>query len=155
MRDLLIVANDVKTHILPLVLNDFSKTMATFYGVGGNISLTSHPFKAAKTGQPPTQFDGATFSGSIFLGFTYTLVIMGFALELIYDRQVKERNFGNPFVIKYLFFGLIQVQAKNQLRVNGLSYYMYYGSFLAPMMVVVMVFYTCLLVLAQVFIKYF
>ena len=78
--------------------------MATFYGVGGNISLTSHPFKAAKTGQPPTQFDGAAFSGSIFLGFTYTLVIMGFAMELIYDRQVKERHLGNPFVMKCLFF---------------------------------------------------
>ena len=79
---------------------------------------------------------------------------MGFAMELIYDRQVKERHFGNPLVMKCLgFFGRIQVQAKNQLRVNGLSYYMYYGSFLAPMMVVVMVFYTCLLVLAQVFSK--
>ena len=100
VRDLLIVANDIKSHILPLALNDFSKTMATFYGVGGNISLTSHPFKAAKTGQPPTQFDGAAFSGSIFLGFTYTLVIMGFAMELIYDRQVKERSIGNPFVMK-------------------------------------------------------
>ena len=151
VRDLLIVANDIKSHILPLALNDFSKTMATFYGVGGNISLTSHPFKAAKTGQPPTQF-GATIGGFILLGYTYTLVIMGFTTDLIYDRQVKERNFStNPFVMKCLFFGLIQVQAKNQLRVNGLSYYMYYGSFLAPMMVVVMVFYTCLLVLAQVF----
>ena len=45
---------------------------------------------------------------------------------------------------------LFQVQAKNQLRVNGLGYYMYYGSFLIPMLAVVMIFYTCLLVLAQV-----
>ena len=83
-----IVANDVKSHILPLALNDLSKTMASFYGLNSSISLTSQPFKKSGTGEP-AQFDGAAFSGSIFFGFTYTLIIMGFALELIYDREVR------------------------------------------------------------------
>ena len=33
-------------------------------------------------------FDGGAFSGSIFIGFTYVISACGFALELIYDREV-------------------------------------------------------------------
>ena len=33
-------------------------------------------------------FDGGAFSGSIFIGFTYVIMACGFALELIYDREV-------------------------------------------------------------------
>ena len=55
----------------------------------------------------------------MFVGFTYCLIPIGMALELIEDREIR---------------------ARNQLRVNGLSFGIYYGSFffvLGSMMLVV------------------
>ena len=49
-----------------------------------------------------------TFGACLLIGMSYALAPLGMALELIYDRSV----------------GL-----KNQLRVNGLSTWLYYGSF--------------------------
>ena len=43
-----------------------------------------------------------------------------------------------------------QVKAKNQLRVNGLGYYMYFGSFYAVLLIQLAVLYVAILVISQV-----
>ena len=77
--------DDRYSHVLPVALNDLSNTMASFLGLNDTIQLTSQPFKT--TDQPPA-FDPLLFTGAIFLGFTYVIMVMGFALELISDREV-------------------------------------------------------------------
>ena len=103
--------------------------MATFLHLAADdsrINITSQPFK---TQSPSPQFDGLLFGGSTFIGFTYVIMVMGFALELIYDREIR---------------------AKNQLRVNGLGFYLYFGSFYTVLGVMMFILCGALLILAQV-----
>ena len=83
--NLTLIVDDRYSHVLPVALNDLSNTMASFLGLNDTIQLTSQPFKT--TDQPPA-FDPLLFTGAIFLGFTYVIMVMGFALELISDREV-------------------------------------------------------------------
>ena len=87
-----VVADDQKTHVLPLALNDLSNAVASTLGLG-SIHLTSQPFK---TQSPPAGFDGLSFAGSIFLGFTYVIMVMGLAMELIADREVSVKMMHFP-----------------------------------------------------------
>ena len=52
----------------------------------GNISVTSQLMRYV---EPPASFDGATFGGGIMVGMTYVFIPIGFALELIEDREVE------------------------------------------------------------------
>ena len=92
-------------HSLPVIVNSFSNALARSYNLDTDISVSSQPLR--KTTIQPA-FDGGAFSGNMFVGITYVFIPCGFALELIYDRQIR---------------------ARNQLRVNGLSFAMYFTSF--------------------------
>ena len=48
--------------------------------------LTSQPFRLT---QPPQSFDGRSFGGGMLVGLTYIFIPIGFALELIEDREVN------------------------------------------------------------------
>ena len=37
-------------------------------------------------------FDSGSFTGGIFLGFTYVFMPIGMALELIEDREIRAKN---------------------------------------------------------------
>ena len=55
------------------------------------------------------------------------------------------------FINKFLnVFLALQVKAKNQLRVNGLGYYMYFGSFYAVLLIQLIILYVAILVISQV-----
>ena len=92
-------------HSLPVIVNSFSNAVAKSYNLDTSISTSSQPLR--KTTIQPA-FDGGAFSGNMFVGITYVFIPCGFALELIYDRQIR---------------------ARNQLRVNGLSFAMYFTTF--------------------------
>ena len=64
-------------------------TKASSFGLNQTIDTTSQPFQ---TTEKEPGFDGGSFSGSIFIGFTYVIMVCGFALELIYDREVCTHN---------------------------------------------------------------
>ena len=83
-----VVVDDRKTHVLPLALSDLSNAVASTLSLG-SIHLTSQPFK---TQSIPGGFDGLSFAGSIFLGFTYVIMVMGLAMELIADREVSDKH---------------------------------------------------------------
>lgn len=95
--------NDTAQHSIPILVNAMSNAYSMLYDIG-NITVSSHPFKLTEI---PQEFDGGAFSGNLFIGLTYAFIPCGFALELIYDRQIR---------------------AKNQLRVNGLTFPLYFGS---------------------------
>jgi len=95
--------NDTAQHSIPILINAMSNAYAMLYNIG-NISVSTQPFRLTEI---PVSFDGGAFGGNLLIGITYVFIPCGFALELIYDRQIR---------------------AKNQLRVNGLTFPLYFGS---------------------------
>ncbi len=53
--------------------------------VSGPVSLISQPFRLT---QAPQSFDGRSFGGGMLVGLTYIFIPIGFAMELIEDREV-------------------------------------------------------------------
>ena len=47
--------------------------------------MRTQPFRLTEI---PVAFDGGAFGGNLLIGITYVFIPCGFALELIYDRQV-------------------------------------------------------------------
>jgi hypothetical protein len=54
--------------------------------VSGPVSLISQPFRLT---QAPQSFDGRSFGGGMLVGLTYIFIPIGFAMELIEDREVR------------------------------------------------------------------
>ncbi|XP_023324416.1 ATP-binding cassette sub-family A member 9 [Eurytemora carolleeae] len=120
------IFNDTAQHAFPVIINSLSSAYASQYGAG-DINLTSQPFRLSSL---PAGFDGGSFGGSLLVGMTYIFVPIGFAMELIDDRECH---------------------VKNQLRVNGLSFIMYYGSFYTVFAGMLITLLCCLLGLVAIF----
>nr|QST14978.1 ABCA5 protein [Diaphanosoma celebensis] len=117
--------NDTLLHMPPIVVNAITNTLLRRSGRAENVSLSVHPLPYVN---PPGGFDPGQFSSAMFIGMLFVLAPSALACEIVLDREVH---------------------AKNLLRVNGLSFGMYFGSFfivLGSMMVT-----TCLLIVALIF----
>lgn len=125
--NLTLIVDERFSHVLPMALNDLSNSMAGIVGLDEKIRLTSQPFKSQN---PTPGFDGLQFTGAMFLGFTYVIMIIGLSLELIQDREIR---------------------AKNQLRVNGLGFYLYFASFYSVLLPMMFILCFALMILAQAF----
>lgn len=103
--NLTIVYNDTMQHSLPILLNVL---LNTYYRLvsGRNdirpIEVKTHPFQ--QTSQPQ-EFNIGVASSALFIGMDFVLLPITLAVDMVYDREIK---------------------AKNQLRVNGLSFPMYF-----------------------------
>ncbi|XP_035731949.1 ABC transporter A family member 1-like isoform X2 [Vespa mandarinia] len=103
--NLTIVYNDTMQHSLPILLNVL---LNTYYRlVAGRddvqqIEIKTHPFQ--QTSQPQ-EFNIGVASSALFIGMDFVLLPITLAVDMVYDREIK---------------------AKNQLRVNGLSFPMYF-----------------------------
>ncbi|XP_015178211.1 PREDICTED: ABC transporter A family member 1-like isoform X2 [Polistes dominula] len=105
---LTIVYNDTMQHSLPILLNVL---LNTYYRlVAGRddvtpIEVKTHPFQ--QTSQPQ-EFNVGIASSALLIGMDFVLLPITLAVDMVYDREIK---------------------AKNQLRVNGLSFPMYFLSY--------------------------
>ncbi|KAI4494625.1 hypothetical protein M0804_000826 [Polistes exclamans] len=106
--NLTIVYNDTMQHSLPILVNVL---LNTYYRlVAGKddvppIEVKTHPFQ--QTSQPQ-EFNVGIASSALFIGMDFVLLPITLAVDMVYDREIK---------------------AKNQLRVNGLSFPMYFLSY--------------------------
>ncbi|CAG2054714.1 unnamed protein product [Timema podura] len=101
------------------------------------IVVKTHPFQ--QTSQPE-EFNMGTFSSSLFIGMIFVLVPVSLAVDMVYDREEKPppvhpaeiRTSISPSSVVWLnTTGALanyatEIRAKNQLRVNGLSFFMYF-----------------------------
>ncbi|XP_065570568.1 ABC-type organic anion transporter ABCA8-like [Artemia franciscana] len=78
----------------------------------------------------PVQFNPGQFSSAIFIGMVFILTPTSLNIDLVQDRETR---------------------AKNQLRVNGLSFGIYFGSYFIVLGVMILFTYGCLLGLIQIF----
>ncbi|XP_043490128.1 ABC transporter A family member 1-like isoform X1 [Polistes fuscatus] len=106
--NLTIVYNDTMQHSLPILVNVLLNTYYRLV-VGKDdvppIEVKTHPFQ--QTSQPQ-EFNVGIASSALFIGMDFVLLPITLAVDMVYDREIK---------------------AKNQLRVNGLSFPMYFLSY--------------------------
>ncbi|XP_031848316.1 cholesterol transporter ABCA5 isoform X1 [Nomia melanderi] len=103
--DLTVAYNDTMQHSLPILINLLSNTYYRLVSGNDNvepIGVKTHPFQ--QTSQPQ-EFNIGTASSAVFIGMNFVLLPIILVVDMVYDREIK---------------------AKNQLRVNGLSFSMYF-----------------------------
>ncbi|XP_011146554.1 ABC transporter A family member 1 isoform X4 [Harpegnathos saltator] len=127
--NLTVIYNDTMQHSLPILLNILSNTYHRLVS-GKNeptpIEVKTHPFQ--QTSQPQ-EFKIGTASSALFIGMDFVLVPITLAVDMVYDREIK---------------------AKNQLRVNGLSFPMYFLSYF--IVLVGLMTFICMCILGIIFI---
>ncbi|XP_021921419.1 ATP-binding cassette sub-family A member 5-like [Zootermopsis nevadensis] len=125
------IYNDTAQHSLPIIINLLSNA---FYRMLMSkttleyepIVVKTHPFQ--QTSQPE-EFNMGTFSSAIFIGMIFVLVPVCLAVDMVYDREIK---------------------AKNQLRVNGLSFFMYFITYF--MVLAGLMLFICIALLTLIFV---
>ncbi|KAK9754118.1 ABC transporter [Popillia japonica] len=114
-----VIYNDTAQHSLPILINLINNALYRLLSLDDNwepIVVRTQPFQ--QTSQPEA-FNIGIFSTATFMGMIFVLVPVSLAVDMVYDREIK---------------------AKNQLRVNGLSFSMYFITYfivLAGLMVLI------------------
>ncbi|XP_072159520.1 cholesterol transporter ABCA5 [Bemisia tabaci] len=130
---LTLLYNDTAQHSLPSLLNSINNAvykMVTHKNLNDSIepiNARSFPFQATSK---PEGFNSGTTSSAIFLGMIFVLIPISLATDMVYDREIK---------------------AKNQLRVNGLSVTVYFGTYFIVLVGLLFIIFSALLVLIFVF----
>lgn len=87
------------------------------------ITVHSHPLMVTAQSQ---EFNLGTFSSALFIGMMFILIPVSLAIDMVYDREM---------------------QAKNQLRVNGLSLSLYFLAFFIVIFALMVLICGCLLIM--------
>ncbi|GAB1868912.1 ABC transporter domain-containing protein [Camponotus japonicus] len=126
--NLTVIYNDTMQHSLPILINILSNTYYRLFSDKNDptrIEVKTHPFQ--QTSQPQ-EFNIGTASCALFIGMDFVLLPITLAVDMVYDREIK---------------------AKNQLRVNGLSFPMYFLSYF--IVLVGLMSFICLCILGIIF----
>lgn len=99
----------------------------------------------------PGEFNVGICSSAIFMGMIFVLVPLSLAIDMVYDREViyLKRLPGPNHVSNFFFFS--QIKAKNQLRVNGLSFFMYFITYFIVLGGIMIIICSALLVIILLF----
>ncbi|XP_022180938.1 ATP-binding cassette sub-family A member 5-like isoform X1 [Myzus persicae] len=97
---LTIYYNDSFIHSLPIILNSITST-----SLGDQIDIKTEPFKME---YKQNEYSFSRCSSAFFLGIVFVLVPVSLSADLVYDREIK---------------------AKNQLRINGVTFMQYFSSY--------------------------
>ncbi|XP_058795656.1 cholesterol transporter ABCA5-like isoform X2 [Phymastichus coffea] len=122
-----VIYNDTMQHSLPLVLNVFTNAFRKTLAIDQTepIRVKTHPFQ--QTSQPQ-EFNIGIASTALFIGMDLVLVPITLAVDMVYDREIR---------------------AKNQLRVNGLSFTAYFLSYFVVL--IGLMAFICLCILGIIF----
>ncbi|XP_043578785.1 cholesterol transporter ABCA5-like isoform X1 [Bombus pyrosoma] len=126
--NLTVAYNDTMQHSLPILINLLSNTYYRLLSNENNlkpIEVKTHPFQ--QTSQPQG-FNIGTASTALFIGMNFVLLPITLVVDVVYDREIK---------------------AKNQLRVNGLSFSMYFLTYF--IVLVGLMSFICLCILGIIF----
>ena len=101
--DITIYVNFTALQSIPVAINTLTNMFAAAYGLNTTVKLTSQPMIAAVD----AGYDYAAFAGVMFIGFAVLMPPIGVSMELVEDRETR---------------------AKNQLRVNGFGFGLYFSA---------------------------
>ncbi|XP_060533320.1 cholesterol transporter ABCA5-like [Cylas formicarius] len=122
--------NDTYQHSLPITLNIISNSLYRLLSRDKSfepIRVIAQPFQ--QTAQPEGLNLGTTMA-TTFMGMVFVLVPVSLAIDLVYDREVK---------------------TKNQLRVNGLSFSMYFITYFVVLCAIMVLISAALIVIIIIF----
>ncbi|CAK9809913.1 Cholesterol transporter ABCA5 [Anthophora plagiata] len=126
--NLTVAYNDTMQHSLPILINLLSNTYHRLISNKDDlkpIEVKTHPFQ--QTSQPQ-EFNIGTASSAVFIGMNFVLLPITLVVDMVYDREIK---------------------AKNQLRVNGLTFSMYFLTYF--IVLVGLMAFICLCILGIIF----
>lgn len=128
-----VLYNDTAMHSLPVALNMLANAIYSKVASMSEDSATSsralpiilhsHPLMVTAQSQ---EFNLGTFSSALFIGMIFILIPVSLAIDMVYDREM---------------------QAKNQLRVNGLSLSLYFLAFFIVIFALMILICGCLLIM--------
>ncbi|XP_074040228.1 cholesterol transporter ABCA5 [Leptinotarsa decemlineata] len=128
-----VLYNDTEHHSLPIALNLISNAIYRILspdqvkkGEWMPIEVKSQPFQ--QTSQP--EFNLGAYTATFTMGMIFALVPVSLAVDMVYDREIK---------------------AKNQLRVNGLSFTMYFVTYFLVLAAIMVFICAVLLVIILLF----
>ncbi|XP_034945670.1 ATP-binding cassette sub-family A member 5-like [Chelonus insularis] len=116
--------NDTMQHSLPIFMNILSNAHYRILSGKENpppIKVKTHPFQ--QTSQPQ-EFNIGIASSGLFIGMDFVLVPIILVVDMVYDREIK---------------------TKNQLRVNGLSFFIYFLTYFIVLTVLMIIICLCIL----------
>ncbi|KAK4878287.1 hypothetical protein RN001_010793 [Aquatica leii] len=125
-----LIYNDTLQHSLPIIVNIIDNTIFRYLTKNTKwkpIEVGVYPFQ--QTSQPE-EFNIGVFSTSIFLGMMFVLIPVSLAVDMVYDREIK---------------------AKNQLRVNGLSFTMYFITYFIVLVALMLIISAALFLIILIF----
>ncbi|XP_044763088.1 ABC transporter A family member 1-like [Coccinella septempunctata] len=131
---LTVIYNDTFQHGLPIVINFISNSLYRLMtpdsvrtGLWEPIEVNAQPFQ--QTAQPEG-FNLGVISAATFMGMIFVLVPASLSVDMVYDREIK---------------------AKNQLRVNGLSFCLYFITYLLVLMGLMLIICSALFLIIALF----
>ncbi|CAH0549112.1 unnamed protein product [Brassicogethes aeneus] len=126
--------NDTYQHSLPIVLNMLSNTLYRLLspekvrnGLFESMDVMAQPFQ--QTSQPE-EFNLGIFMATMFMGMIFVMIPVSLSVDMVYDREIK---------------------AKNQLRVNGLTFSMYFIPYFIVLGVIMLIICASLLAIILLF----
>ncbi|XP_050501513.1 cholesterol transporter ABCA5-like isoform X2 [Diabrotica virgifera virgifera] len=103
-QNISVLYNGSYSNNLPMFINLISNTFYSMAATTGKIAVTTYPFELPPTNVSPTPAS----PGNFILGMIFLFAPIVLAVDMVYEREIK---------------------ARNQLRVNGLPFTVYFTSF--------------------------
>nr|CAH7743826.1 unnamed protein product [Callosobruchus chinensis] len=129
-----VLYNDTQQHSLPIIINLVNNALYRLLSTNQieirswqPIELRAQPFQ--QTSQPEG-INFGTVTATFTLGMIFALTPVSLAVDMVYDREIK---------------------AKNQLRVNGLSFGMYFTTYLLVLMAIMVLICAVLILIILLF----
>lgn len=119
--------NDTYVHILPSLFNVLSNAVL-FQSLPSSSSVVTTTAHSLPSLRDPVTFDASSFSAPFLLGMVMTVVPAAMFIELVLDREIKARNL---------------------LRLNGVSFNLYFFSFFTMIFSICLIPYVILLIASQ------
>ncbi|CAG9814922.1 unnamed protein product [Phaedon cochleariae] len=129
-----VLYNDTQQHSLPIIINTINNAIYRLINIEGHNDTNWSPITVrAQSFLQITEpdFNFGSYTATFTMGMIFALLPISFAIDMVYDREIK---------------------AKNQLRVNGLSFSMYFVTYFI-VLAAVMVFICVALVIIMLLFK--
>ncbi|RXG71612.1 ATP-binding cassette sub-family A member 5 [Armadillidium vulgare] len=121
--------NTSYAQILPILINIVDNAYMSYFTDGkSKISTYSQQFPILESEK--TEFDFGTYFSPVMIGFVFTMIPAGLVIDIVYDREMNGQNI---------------------LRLNGVGFNMYFGSFFLVIGVLYFISYIGLLIIIQAF----
>ncbi|KAB7495793.1 ATP-binding cassette sub-family A member 6, partial [Armadillidium nasatum] len=121
--------NTSYAQILPILINIVDNAYMSYF-TGGVSNISTYSQQLPILDSEKTEFDFSTYFSPVMIGFVFTMIPAGLVIDIVYDREMNGQNI---------------------LRLNGVGFNMYFGSFFLVIGFLYFISYIGLLIIIQAF----